>query len=132
MTTRIVITAEHGGNDVPANYRPLFKNADDVLATHRGWDPGSLDLAKLFARRLKAPLIPATVTRLLVDLNRKPTNRTVFSEFTRTLDRKMRQEILDHYHTPHRERVEATVRGFIEAGDQVVHIGIQFYSGTSR
>ena len=132
MTTRIIITAEHGGNDVPANYRSLFDNADDVLATHRGWDPGSLDLAKLFARRLKAPLISATVTRLLADLNRKPTNRAVFSEFTRPIDRETRQEILDRYHTPHRARVEATVRNFIEAGDQVIHIGMHSFTPELR
>ena len=132
MATRIIITAEHGGNDVPAKYRSLFENAADVLATHRGWDPGSLDLAKLFARRLKAPLISAKVTRLLADLNRKPTNRAVFSEFTRSIDRETRQEILDRYHKPHRARVEATVRDFIDAGDQVIHIGMHSFTPELR
>lgn len=132
MATQIVITAEHGGNEVPAKFRSRFENAADVLATHRGWDPGSLDLAKLFARRLKAPLISTTVTRLLVDLNRKPTNRSVFSEFTRSLDRETRQAILDRYHTPHRSRVESTVRSLIEAGDQVVHIGMHSFAPELR
>ncbi|MDA0586879.1 MAG: N-formylglutamate amidohydrolase [Planctomycetota bacterium] len=128
MTTRIVITAEHGGNEVPAKYRSLFENAGEVLATHRGWDPGSLELAKLFARRLKAPLIAAQVTRLLVDLNRKVSNRSVFSEFTRPLDREARQAILDRYHTPHRSRVESTVRSLIDAGHDVVHIGMHSFT----
>ena len=132
MATRIVITAEHGGNNVPAEYRALFRSAGEILATHRGWDPGSLDLARRFARRLKAPLIAATVTRLLVDLNRKPSNRSVFSEFTRSLDRETRQALLDRFHTPHRSRVEAEVRLLIGAGHQVVHIGMHSFTPELR
>lgn len=128
MTTRFVITAEHGGNDVPAEYRPLFQHAGEVLATHRGWDPGSLELAELFARRLKAPLIAAKVTRLLVDLNRGPSNRAVFSEFTRPLDREARQAILNRHHTPHRTRVEATVSSLIDNGCRVVHLGMHSFT----
>jgi predicted N-formylglutamate amidohydrolase len=132
MPQHIIVTAEHGGNDVPAKYRSLFKDGGDVLSTHRGWDPGSLDLAKLFARRLKAPLVAATVTRLLADLNRKPSNRSVFSEFTRSLDQAARQAILDRYHTPHRSKVEAQVRSLIDDGHQVVHVGMHSFTPELR
>ncbi|NQV26139.1 MAG: N-formylglutamate amidohydrolase [Rhodopirellula sp.] len=128
MATQFVITAEHGGHEVPPEYQPLFAGADDVLATHRGWDPGSLDLAKLFACQLNAPLIAATVTRLLVDLNRKPSSRSVFSEFTRSLTGEARQVVLDDYYSPHRSQVETTVRSLIEAGNRVVHIGMHSFT----
>ena len=40
---RIVLTCEHGGNDIPETYKKLFPN-DDLLKTHRGYDIGALDL----------------------------------------------------------------------------------------
>lgn len=37
-----VVTAEHGGNVVPPEYAHLFSGAEKTLASHRGWDPGTL------------------------------------------------------------------------------------------
>jgi predicted N-formylglutamate amidohydrolase len=132
MAIRVLITAEHGGNEVPPEYAALFAGAGDILATHRGWDPGSLVLASLLADRLRAPLISATVTRLLVDLNRKPSNGAVFSEFTRPLEQSSRQTLLERYHTPHRSRVEQTVRSLIEAQHRVIHIGMHSFTPELR
>lgn len=126
--TAIIITAEHGGNDVPADYRALFANAAELLESHRGWDPGSLELARRFAERLNAPLIAATVTRLLCDLNRKPENPTVFSELTRSLDRQSKKAILEQYHSPHRAKVESTARQLIDAGHRVLHLGVHSFT----
>lgn len=128
MAVKFVITTEHGGNRVPAGFQPLFSNAVGILETHRGWDPGSLDLAKRFARRLEAPLISSTVTRLLADLNRRPDNRSVFSEFTRSLDHQTKQAILDRYHAPHRQLVQSTAEELIQAGHRVVHIGMHSFT----
>ena len=50
-----------------------------LLASHRGFDPGALDVARRLARAWRAPLVAATTTRLLVDLNRSPHNPAVFS-----------------------------------------------------
>ena len=86
MATRrwsVVVTAEHGGNEVPAEYRTLFRSRTKLLASHRGWDPGTLDLARRLAAAFGAPLVAATTTRLLVDLNRSPHNPRAFSEITR-------------------------------------------------
>lgn len=128
MAVKYVITAEHGGNRVPVEFQPQFCNAAGILETHRGWDPGSLDLAKRFARRLKAPIIKSTVTRLLADLNRSPGNHSVFSEFTRPLDRRTKQAILDQYHSPHRQLVQSTAEELIEAGHRVIHIGMHSFT----
>ena len=38
----LIITCEHGGNEVPAAYAPLFAGHEALLPTHRGWDAGAL------------------------------------------------------------------------------------------
>ncbi|MDP2955437.1 MAG: N-formylglutamate amidohydrolase [Longimicrobiales bacterium] len=123
-----LVTCEHGGSRVPARYLPLFAGADEPLASHRGWDAGALTLAREIARRLRAPLRAATVTRLLVDLNRSPHNPRLFSEWTRRLPRDERMELLRAHHTPHRAAVESAVAACVAEGGRVVHLGVHTFT----
>lgn len=107
---RLLLTCEHAGNRVPHEHRALFARAARRLASHRGWDAGALKVAQGLAAALPAPLVAATTTRLLVDLNRSPHNPAVFSELTRKLARDVRAELLAEHHTPHWARVRAALR----------------------
>jgi predicted N-formylglutamate amidohydrolase len=93
----LIVSCEHGGNDVPRAYATLFAGHATTLATHRGWDPGSLPLARQMASALDAPLYASTTTRLLIDLNRSLGHRQLLSEFTRGLAPAERQQIIDRY-----------------------------------
>lgn len=124
-----LITCEHGGHRVPARWRSLFEGADDVLASHRGWDAGALPLARSLARALDAPLRASTVTRLLVDLNRSPRNPRAFSDWTRGLPREHRVELLDRWHAPHRAAVESDVADRVVGRElRVVHLAIHTFT----
>lgn len=125
---QLFVTCEHGGNRVPAPYRQLFAGREQVLETHRGYDIGILPLARAVAARFKAPLIFSEVTRLLVDLNRSPGSRTLFSEFTRHLPRRERETILQRYHQPYRQTVEDIVGEMIAAGRKVLHLSVHSFT----
>jgi predicted N-formylglutamate amidohydrolase len=124
----LVLTCEHAGNRVPRRYARLFAGASDVLASHRGWDPGALRLARLLARRLGRPLLVNGWSRLVVDPNRAPTNRSIWSRFTKDLPRAERDQILDRYWWPHRREVEAAIAGAIERGGRVVHVAVHSFT----
>jgi predicted N-formylglutamate amidohydrolase len=132
----MVVTCEHGGNRVPIEYQDLFRRAGPALASHRGWDAGTVALARDLVREVarvmpKVPLtLPriATVTRLLADLNRSPHNPRVFSEWTRTLSRPERLLLLERYHTPHREAVDADVTALAERGRRVLHLALHSFA----
>ncbi len=124
----ILVTCEHGGNRVPAAWAPLFAGAEETLATHRGWDPGALSLARELAHRLRAPLRAATVTRLLVDLNRSIHHPRVFSEWTRALPPEARAALLTRHHAPHRTAVEGDVSARVRRGRVVVHVGVHSFT----
>ena len=66
-----LIICEHASNDIPPAMSKLGL-ADAVLETHIAWDPGALGLAKGLSLMLDAPLLHATVSRLVIDLNRSP------------------------------------------------------------
>jgi predicted N-formylglutamate amidohydrolase len=124
----VVVTCEHGGNEVPEGYEELFAEHAELLASHRGWDPGTLALARDVARRFGAQSICATVTRLLVDLNRSRHNPRVFSVVTRRLPRVERMALLRRFHLPHWERVRATIAVAVAERGRVLHLAIHSFT----
>ena len=128
----MLVSCEHGGNRVPAAYAPLFADAADVLATHRGFDLGALDVARAFGRRLGVEPFTATTTRLVVDLNRSPGNRNVFSAYTRGLTPKQRAAALAAHYWPYRNAVEASVAQAVGDGDAVLHVSTHSFTPELR
>jgi predicted N-formylglutamate amidohydrolase len=132
----LLVTCEHGANEVPAAYRALFRGRAAELASHRGWDPGTLALARALAERLDAPLVSATVTRLLVDLNRSSHNPRAFSSVTRALPRAERLALLERFHAPHWQATRAEVARGIAGEGRVLHLGVHSFTpvldGTAR
>jgi predicted N-formylglutamate amidohydrolase len=124
----LIVTCEHGGNRVPAAYAGLFRPHRRLLDSHRGYDPGSLELARVCARRLQAPLHFATVTRLLVELNRSTGHRALFSAVTKSLPPAERESLLRDYYLPHRQRVEAEIARAIAHGRRAVHFSMHTFT----
>jgi predicted N-formylglutamate amidohydrolase len=118
----VLITCEHAGNRVPAEFKTIFAGQQPVLATHRGWDPGALTFAREMAAAFGAPLFQCETTRLVIDLNRSIGNPDLYSEFTRALPVATRRRIVDQHYRPHREPIDAWVAHAIGAGRKVVHI----------
>ncbi|HEY8384089.1 MAG TPA: N-formylglutamate amidohydrolase [Microvirga sp.] len=67
----VLLICEHASNRLPERYGTLGLDAA-ALQSHIAWDPGALGVAQGLARLLDAPLIHATVSRLVLDLNREP------------------------------------------------------------
>jgi len=129
---RLVLTCEHAGNRIPREHAALFAGARDVLASHEGWDPGALRLARLFARRLDVPLLATTWSRLLVEGNRASTNPRIWSRFTRDLPRAERLAILERYWRPHRDEAVAAVADGARAAGRVVHVAVHTFTPALR
>ena len=131
----VLVTCEHGGNDVPEWLTDRFVDAEEALASHRGWDPGAMGITKNFCASLGfSPAISssthfeARTSRLVADLNRSVSNPALFSEFTRDLPPDQLERILEKHYHPYRQRVERTVRGDVEAGMRVAHISVHTFT----
>lgn len=120
-----IITCEHAGREIPAGYDHLFKGLDDVLQSHRGWDPGALEAAKFLAEKLNAPFFKCDTTRLLVEPNRSMGSASLFSEYSIILDLSQREAVLNSYYYPHRNAVEAWIRN---APGLVLHISMHSFT----
>jgi predicted N-formylglutamate amidohydrolase len=119
----MLVTCEHGGNRIPAPYRRWFRGEEALLASHRGYDPGALAMARTLAAATDATLIATTVSRLLVELNRSPHNPRVFSAMVRRAPPALRQELFERYYRPYHEAVVQQVACAIAGGARVLHLG---------
>ncbi|MCB9717954.1 MAG: N-formylglutamate amidohydrolase [Myxococcales bacterium] len=124
----LLLTCEHGGARVPAALRDVLHEEDPRLSTHRGYDEGALAVAQALARSLRAPLVAATTTRLLVDLNRSAHNPRRFSEITRGLSVARREALMAAIFHPHRARVEAALAELGRGRTRVLHVAVHSFT----
>lgn len=123
-----LITCEHAGNFVPANYRYLFLGNEAVLDTHRGIDIGAGALAENLADSLKLPLYVNVISRLLIDSNRSKFNPELYSEFSRTLDPVVKKFLMKKYYTAYRQQVYEWIKDRARKTDSVVHLSIHTFT----
>lgn len=123
----VVLSCEHAGNRVPGAFAHLFRSrhAQNALNSHRGLDIGILPVVRGMGRRLGVRPIVTTVTRLLVDVNRSPRHRDLFSEFSRRLNDEERSRLIDTWYAPHRRAVEDAVRA-VRSG--ALHLGLHSFT----
>lgn len=124
----LLITCEHGGNRIPPSYRKYFSGRFDLVRTHRGFDPGALEMARAMATALRAPLLASTTTRLVVDLNRSLGHPELHDEKLRDAPTALREAIVDTHYRPYRERAEQMVRAAIARHGRVLHLGCHSFT----
>jgi len=127
-STVLVISCEHGGNDVPAEYRHLFAQHKDVMESHRAVDFGALDIADKLAQLFNCQHTKTTVSRLLIDCNRSLSNRNCFSEFSRHLPEADKQKLIAEHYLPYRRQTESLIKKHIDQGRQVLHLSIHTFT----
>lgn len=120
-----IVTCEHAGKIVPPAYSHIFHNAADVLDSHRGWDPGALEIASCISTALRTPFYKCEETRLLVEPNRSLTSSSLFSEYSRKLEAHEQEELLRRFYYPHRSGVEKWIT---EAGRDVLHLSVHTFT----
>jgi predicted N-formylglutamate amidohydrolase len=99
-----------------------------LLSSHRGYDAGALRMAKQLARAFGAPLVSATVSRLVIDLNRSIGHSQLYSAATRRAPASVREEILARHYRPYRVQVERLVGQAVSRGRRVIHISSHSYT----
>jgi len=123
----IIITCEHAGNRVPNALRDYFTDTT-ILSTHRAYDIGALQMARIIAKMLEAPLLYTTVTRLVVDCNRSIGSDELFSEFTKDSNIFLKNEIVKRYYTIYRSKIEKTVKTMMQDTKHVFHIAVHSFT----
>lgn len=124
----LLLTCEHGGNEIPSNYSKLFQKHHSLLQSHRGYDPGALELAEKLAKFFKAQLYFSKTSRLLIELNRSLHHHQLFSMVTKELSVKEKEEVVNSFYLPYRQQVEEFIKKMINKGNSVIHLSIHSFT----
>lgn len=124
--TALLLSCEHGGNEVPARLKASFNGHEDILDTHRGWDPGALDLFHEL-KPLAAHSTFTTLSRLCIEMNRTEGHPQHYSRFTRDLPEEQRAALLRQYRA-YRQAFTDQITAQIKAGREVLHIAVHSFT----
>lgn len=123
-----IISCEHAGNQVPEDYQSLLDEADDILNSHRGWDPGALELAHILAEKTDTELFSYPFTRLLIEPNRSLGHPRLFSEFSRPLKKSEKYSLIESFYQPYRNSVTEAVKKNASNDIPTIHISVHSFT----
>ena len=126
---KCVISCEHASRWVPPRFFHVFAGKEQILSSHEAFDAGAAILAGRLGRHCKSPVHLGSVSRLLIDLNRSPTNRkSLYSLYSRKLLQSDRQLLLQKYYLPYREKVTEEISRITRKGMPVLHISLHSFA----
>lgn len=124
----LLVSCEHAVNHVPARFRTLFEDQESLLDSHRGYDRGAQLLATELARHFGGTPVSSRVTRLLIDHNRSPDNRSLWSCFSRTLDSSEKKFLIDEFYLPFRAAVAGQIADVVGQGKTLLHLSVHSFT----
>jgi predicted N-formylglutamate amidohydrolase len=137
--TPMVIICDHASNRVPADYGDLGL-PPAAFERHIAWDIGAAAISEILARRFNAPAILSTVTRLLIDCNRRfedPNLTPAISDGTDIpancgVSQSERETRWRTYHQPYHAIIAQTIDRQLASGRQPVVLSIHSMTATMR
>ncbi|MBQ0788263.1 MAG: N-formylglutamate amidohydrolase, partial [Oceanihabitans sp.] len=124
---KMLLTCEHGGNNIPMPYQSYFANHKAILNTHRGYDLGALDLFN-HLKSLANFSAYSEISRLFIELNRSLHHKNLFSEFSKQLSENEKEKLISRYYLEYREAIEAVLIKQLQPNKKVVHISVHSFT----
>lgn len=124
---KFVLTCEHGGNNIPKSYQSFFENSEEILDSHRGYDLGALDVFK-YLKPLADFSNFSETSRLVIELNRSLHHKNLFSEFTKTASKPLKQQLIESYYTIYRQAVKNYIVQALNKGETVIHLSVHSFT----
>lgn len=130
-----MLLCDHASNRLPPQYGTLGLSAEDLVA-HIAWDPGALGVARHLSRLLDATLVYPTVSRLLIDCNRREDAGDLIPEISertripgnKGLSTTEREARLALVHRPFHDAVEALLEERLARGQATYLVSVHTFT----
>jgi predicted N-formylglutamate amidohydrolase len=134
-----LLVCDHASNRFPEQYGDLGLTPHQRLM-HIAWDPGALAVALKLTELLDAPLIYSTVSRLIIDCNRRHDAIDlipVISERTDIpanvgLSRDERERRIAHHHAPFHAAIDAMIDRRESEGRETILVTVHSFTPTYK
>ena len=134
-SSELIITCEHGGAEIPAPYGALGLS-DAELNTHIARDKGAKETSILLAQKLNCYAIIGKYSRLLIDLNRRPTDDELILSCSDKVEIKGNKNLsaeekslrLQKYYTPYYEAIEKQIAHIKQLGKTPILFSVHSFT----
>lgn len=126
---KILLTCEHGGFEIPSKYESYFRGAAAILKSHRGYDPGALQVYKTL-KPLADFSASETVSRLLIEINRSLHHPDLFSEFSKPIAKAEKKELIETLYQGYRQPIIDFIEAQIAKKESVFHFSIHSFTSS--
>lgn len=131
----VVIVCDHASNRIPKKLGTLGLTPAQ-RKMHIAWDPGTAHIGRYLAKKLKAPLLLANYSRLVVDLNRGHDNGECMRDVSdhvkikgnRKLSKAAQKERLDALYWPYHGEITRLLDGVRGRGDVPLLLSIHSFT----
>ncbi|WP_417687112.1 N-formylglutamate amidohydrolase [Roseibium sp.] len=135
----LLLLCDHARNAVPAEYGDLGLPPEQ-FERHIGYDIGVRPLTMELARRLNAPVLMTTYSRLLIDPNRGEDDPTIVMRLSdgavvpgnSEVDHEERQRRIERFHRPYHTLIDETLDQMIGKAPAPVIVSIHSYTPVWR
>lgn len=121
------LTCEHAGYEIADWLKGHIHIPQEVLYSHRGWDPGAYKVAESLKRKLKIPLWSVHTSRLIVEPNRSLDHPQFFSSYSRNISSELKARMINYIYHPFRNAVREWIQRSKEA-ETIYHLSIHSFT----
>ena len=125
--TRVIISCEHGGKEIPAPFRRYFEGKQYILNSHLGYDIGAKELYDVLQPLADYSRIN-NVSRYLIELNRSPYHPILFSPVSRQFSKEIKGELLRTIYLPYREDIESIIQKWQQEKYIILHLSVHTFT----
>ena len=135
----VLLVCDHASNAIPPGYGRLGLRRE-ALERHIAFDIGAADLTRALARRLDAPAVLSTFSRLLIDPNRGADDPTLVMRYSdgaivpgnARIDAAEIARRRERFWAPYRQTIEATVESMLATGEPPALVSIHSFTPVWR
>lgn len=135
----VLVVCDHAANRLPPDYGDLGLPASE-LRRHIAYDPGAAAVARGLARRLGAPAVLSTFSRLLIDPNRGEDDPTLIMRLSdgavvpgnAAVDGHERARRIARFHAPYHAAIDAAIDAALATERPPVIVSIHSFTPVWR
>jgi len=124
---KLILTCEHATNLLPKQYEFLFKDHEDRLETHEGFDIGAFEVYKSL-QHLANYSFHYPWSRLLIEVNRSLHHPKLFSSISKQLDKAEKNCLIVDYYQFYRHQIQQEIKSLIKENETVLHLSIHSFT----
>lgn len=127
LKTKIILTCEHAGYEIPAFLKDKITISKEKLLSHEGWDAGAFEVCEHLQKQYKAKVFSNHTTRLVIDYNRNLKNKAIKASTQKLISQTELDRLISDY-SKYRYKISKEVETALAKGQRLLVISVHSFT----